>query len=329
MHPATRREILQMMAAGLALGAKAHAAQQPSPGGVPTRPFGKTGEKLSIICLGGWDIGAVKDDAEAVAIMQEAADEGINFFDNCWEYHKGRSEELMGKALAEGGRRDKVFLMTKVCARDYARAKQHLDDSLRRLKTDRIDLWQFHGIRWDEDAGLIFDEKHGACRAALEAREAGKVRHIGFTGHKDPKFHLDMLARPFAWASVQMPLNILDPHYHSFQREVLPKCVERGIPVLAMKSLAAQKGRIPRELPFTAEICRRYALSLPICSLVCGMMSRKDLLQDLAIARNFQPMTGAELADLVARSKEFGTDGHVEQYKIVDYGCSWSRKNPQ
>lgn len=328
MHHATRREILQMMVATLALGAKSRAEQQASPGGIPTRPFGKTGERLSIICLGGWDIGAVKDDPEAIAIMRQAIDEGINFFDNCWEYHKGRSEELMGKALAEEGRRDKVFLMTKVCARDYARAKQHLDDSLRRLKTDRIDLWQFHGIRWDEDAGLIFDEKNGACRAALEARQAGKVRYIGFTGHKEPRFHLDMLARPFEWQSVQMPLNILDPHYHSFQKEVLPKCVDRGIPVLAMKSLAAQSGRIPRELPFTAEICRRYALSLPICSLVCGMMSRKDLLQDVAIARSFQPMTEPELVDLVTRTKEFGADGHIEQYKIVDYGCSWTRKNP-
>lgn len=336
MNRMTRREVMEMMAAGLALGARAHAGQEAGAGGVPVRPFGKTGEKLSIIGLGGWDIGAVKDDAEAIAIMHEAEAEGINFFDNCWEYHNGRSEELMGRALEGGGRRDRVFLMTKVCARDYARAKAQLEESLRRLRTDRIDLWQFHGIRWDEDAGLIFDGKNGAVRAALEARQAGKIRHIGFTGHKDPKFHLGMLALPFdqgqggpfEWASIQMPLNILDPHYHSFQKEVLPECVKRGIPVFAMKSLAAQGGRIPRELPYTAEVCRRYVLSLPVCSLVCGIMSRENLRQDLAIARNFVPMTPAEMESLVAGTAEAGKDGHIELYKTADFGCTWSRKHP-
>jgi len=323
MNTTSRREFLQTALAGLAMGGSVLAAEERGPEGIPKRPLGKTGEKVSIIALGGWDIGAVKDPAEAVRIMHEAIDEGLTFFDNCWDYHQGGSEELMGKALADGGRRQKVFLMTKVCGRDYATAKQHLEDSLRRLRTDVIDLWQFHATQWSDDAELIFDQEKGALRAALEARKAGKVRYVGFTGHKHPYYHLEMLKRPFEWDTVQMPLNVLDPHYRSFQKEVLPELTRRKIAPLAMKSLGAQNGRIPRELGWTAEQCRRYTLSLPIAALVCGIQSRENLRQDVAIARNFRRMTGEELLALVAKTEDQATDGHVEAYKTGNYGCDW------
>jgi aryl-alcohol dehydrogenase-like predicted oxidoreductase len=284
---------------------------------------------VSIIGLGGWDIGAVKDENEATAIMHEAIDEGLTFFDNCWDYHDGGSELRMGKALSSGGRRDNVFLMTKVCARDYRGAQKQLDDSLRRLRTDRVDLWQFHGIQWDDDASLVFDDKNGALKAALEARKAGKVRHIGFTGHKDPKFHLGMLAKPFAWETALMPLNILDAHYRSFQKEVLPECVKRKIGVIAIKALASQDGRIVRDLGVSATEARRYVLSLPISTLVCGIQSRENLRQDIATARGFKPMTAQEVAKLEERSRAQAFDGHIEAYKVGNYGCDWHHNQPK
>lgn len=323
MHfDATRREFLQTILAGLAMGKTMLLAQEPSSAGLPTRPLGKTGERVSIICLGGWDIGAVRDDKEAIAIMHEAIDNGLTFFDNCWDYHNGRSEELMGKALSQNGYRDKVFLMTKVCGRDYKTARQHLEDSLRRMQTDRIDLWQFHGIQWDDDPDVIFSE-NGALRYALEAKKAGKVRYIGFTGHKHPRFHLAMLAKPFDWDAVQMPTNILDAHYESFQKQVLPECVRRNIGAIGMKALASQNGRLVRELGIPAPLLRRFALSLPISSLVCGIQSRANLRQDLEMARNFRPLSEDEVKDLLARAEGPAATGQIEQYKVGNYGCDW------
>lgn len=330
MKMPSRREFLQVTLAGLAMGKSILMAQEDSPNGLPTRPLGNTGERVSIIALGGWDIGTVKDEQEAVAIMHEAIDNGLTFFDNCWEYHQGYSEEVMGKALANGWR-DRVFLMTKVCGRDYETAMSNLEDSLQRLQTDRIDLWQFHGTQWDDDAQVIFSED-GALKAALEAQKAGKIRFIGFTGHKDPKYHLAMLEQDYDWATVQMPLNILDAHYNSFQHHVLPVCNRRDIGVLGMKALASQNGRIPRDLGIPAETCRRYSLSLPIASLVCGIQSRRNLRQDLAIARDFQPMTEEEVAALLAKSEDPAATGDIEQYKVGNYGCDWwhnlQRSNP-
>ncbi len=272
----SRRDFIQTVVAGLALGRGMLAGPAAQCCRLClTRPLGKTGERVSIIGLGGWDIGAVADDKEAIAIMDEAVDNGLTFFDNCWDYHRGRSEELMGRAMAQGKYRQKVFLMTKVCGRDYKTARQNLEDSLRRLRTDYIDLWQFHGIRWDDDPELIFAE-NGALRCALEAQKQGKVRYIGFTGHQHPRFHLAMLAKPYEWATVQMPTNILDAHYESFQKQVLPVCVERGIGVIGMKALASQRGRLVRELGIPAPLLRRYALSLPISSLICGIQSREN-----------------------------------------------------
>src|SRR5687768_6197483 len=191
--------------------------------GLPTRPLGTTGANVSVLALGGWHIGSLKDDAESIRIMHAAIDEGLTFFDNAWDYHDGRSEELMGKALADGGRRDKVFLMTKKCARDAKGTRQHLEDSLRRLKTDRIDLWQFHEINYDNDPDWIVEK--GALAEALKAQKEGKVRFLGFTGHKSPHIHLSMLGR-HKWDTVQMPINVLDWHYRSFAREVVPAAKE-------------------------------------------------------------------------------------------------------
>lgn len=322
MRPLSRREFVHTVLAGLAMGKAMVQAQEPSPAGIPTRPLGKTGQRVSIIALGGWDIGAVRDDKEAIAIMHEAVDNGLTFFDNCWDYHRGRSEELMGRAMAEGKYRDKVFLMTKVCGRDYKTARQNLEDSLRRLRTDYIDLWQFHGIKWDDDPELIFAE-NGALRCALEAHKEGKVRFIGFTGHQNPRFHLAMLQKPYDWATVQMPTNILDAHYESFQKQVLPVCVERGIGVIGMKALASQNGRLVRELGIPAPVLRRYALSLPISSLVCGIQSRANLRQDIEMARNFQPLTEEEINELLAKSAGPAATGQIEQYKVGNYGCDW------
>jgi aryl-alcohol dehydrogenase-like predicted oxidoreductase len=325
----TRREFLTTALGSLALGADMVRAQQPHSSGLPRRPLGKTGEKICIIGLGGWDIGNVKELGEAVAIMQEAVDEGLTFFDNCWDYHDGHSEEIMGKALATGGRRDKVFLMTKVCARDYEGAKRQLDDSLRRMQTDRIDLWQFHGIKWNDDPQLIFDEKKGAVRAALEARKAGKVRYLGFTGHKDPDHHLAMLKQDFAYDTVQLPLNVLDAHYRSFQNLVLPVCNKRRIGTIGMKALAAQRGIIPRKLGLDATLARRYVLSLPVSTLVCGIQSRTNLQQDIAVARNFKPVTEEEMKALADRVQEVAKTGKLEAYKVGNYGCDWHHKKTE
>jgi len=188
--------------------------------GLPTRVLGRTGQRVSIICLGGWHIGSLKDDKEAIRIMHAAIDEGVNFFDNAWDYHDGHSEEVMGKALAVDGKRAKVFLMTKNCERDYTGSKKCLEDSLRRLQTDHLDLWQFHEMVYDNDPDWVFEK--GGIKAALEAQKAGKLRFIGFTGHKDPRIHLKMLAKPHAWDTAKMPINVMDAHYRSFQKEVTP-----------------------------------------------------------------------------------------------------------
>ena len=289
---------------------------------IPRRPLGATGEELSIIGIGGWDVAAASSEAESIAIMHEAIDAGVNLFDNCWEYHDGYAEEVMGKAL-KGGRRDRVFLMTKGCGRTYDDARRHLDDSLRRFDTDRIDLWQFHAIKRDSDPGLIYDLESGAMRAAIEAREAGKIRYIGFTGHASPRYHLAMLDHDFAWDAVQMPTNVLDAHYDSFEQKVLPVLNRKNIGVLGMKSLAAQDGRIVREVRISANLARRYALSLPITSLVCGIQTHEELRHDIALADDFVPLTPDERAELLRISQPFARDGQIEDYKVGDWGCNF------
>jgi uncharacterized protein len=314
----TRREFLQtsmMSTAGLAMGKTLFAQAGDSATGIPTRPLGKTGVSLSILGLGGWHIGAVQEKAEAIRIMHAAIDEGITFFDNAWDYHDGRSEEWMGDALALEGKRKKVFLMTKNCERDYAGSMRDLEESLRRLKTDHLDLWQFHEIVYDNDPDWVFEK--GGLKAALEAQKAGKVRFIGFTGHKDPRIHLKMLNKPFDWDTAQMPINVMDALYRSFQNEVVPVCLARQIGVLGMKSLAGgfPRGRIPSQGGVSAVDCIRFALTRPVSSLVVGITSMEDLQQDIAIARNFKPMPEAEQVTILTKIREEASDGRHELFK--------------
>jgi uncharacterized protein len=299
-----RREFLQAgMAAGvtLALADALFARQRDGGEGLPTRPLGKTGVNVSILCLGGWHIGkAAKetDEKTAIALMHEALDNGMTFFDNAWDYHDGFSEELMGRAIRD--RRDKVFLMTKNCERDYEGSLANLDESLRRLQTDRIDLWQFHEMVYDNDPDWVFDK--GGLKAALEAQQAGKVRFIGFTGHKDPRIHLKMIGKPHDWDTSQMPINVCDHHFRSFETEVVPVCLEKGIGVIGMKSLGGSpdgtNGRLVQAGLATAPECIRYALSQPIASLCVGIRNERDLKQALQVGRDFQPMTDRVMAAL-------------------------------
>ncbi len=317
-HDPNRREFLQTTAAGLATTGLAGAAQQAVPvntGGIPLRPLGKTGEMVSALALGGHASTDPKKLSEEASfrLIRRAVDEGITFMDNAWDYHDGLAEERMGKALAEGGRRDKVFLMTKVCGRTAKDAQSNLEDSLRRLKTDRIDLWQFHEMVYDNDPDWIFADD-GAIHTALKALRAGKVRYLGFTGHKDPLIHLKMLEKPFDWAAVQMPLNVMDIHYRSFQRNVLPVLLQRGIGVLAMKSLGGN-GSIVSKAGVPVEDALRYVLSLPVSTLVSGIDSEKVLDQNLKIAREFKPLTPEGRSRIETGTIAVAGDGRFELFK--------------
>ncbi len=312
-----RREFLQAGAAGLAAAGLATGAVAPNSGGIPLRPLGKTGEMVTMLGLGGHHASRADDEAESLRLIRRAVDEGITFMDNAWDYLDGRAEERMGKALAQGGRRNKVFLMTKVCGRTAKEAKSNLEDSLRRLKTDRIDLWQFHEICYDNDPEMVFDAE-GAIHAGLEALKAGKIRYLGFTGHKDPAIHLDMLKMPYDWASVQMPLNVLDGRFRSFQHRVLPELVRRGIAPIAMKSLGGE-GQIVKDAGIPVEQALRYVFSLPIATLVSGMESEKVLEQNLKIAREFQPMTTEEMKALEEKYLKVAGDGRFELFKTTKF----------
>jgi aryl-alcohol dehydrogenase-like predicted oxidoreductase len=313
--PTTRREFLTQAVAATAAAALAQdvlSGQRPaSATGLPTRPLGRTGQQVSIVCLGGWHIGSVKDPAEAIRIMHAAIDEGLTFFDNAWDYHDGGSEELMGKALA-GGKREKVFLMTKNCERDYEGSKRCLDDSLRRLQTDHVDLWQFHEIIYDSDPDWVFER--GGIRAAIEARKAGKVRHIGFTGHKDPRIHLAMLDKPFDWDTSQMPINVMDAHYRSFQKQVVPVCLKKKVGVIGMKGFGGGPG-IAAKAGLSATEAYRYALSQPVASQVVGITSMEHLKENVAMARTFSPMSPADQTALTTRVRDVATDGRFELFK--------------
>ncbi|QEH33763.1 General stress protein 69 [Aquisphaera giovannonii] len=312
----SRRDFLQTgAAAGLALGALpfgAGAAEDKGPTGIPMRPFGKTGEKVTLLGVGGFHA-AVPEEPASLRMIQRAVDEGITFFDNAWDYMDGLAEERMGKALAEGNRRDKIFLMTKCCGRTAKDAQSNLEDSLRRLRTDHLDLWQFHEINYDNDPDWIF-AAGGALEFALKAKEQGKVRHIGFTGHKHPEIHLKMLGKPYDWVSVQMPLNVMDGHYRSFQRQVLPVLNQRGIAAIGMKSLGG-RGGIVKDAKVPVDEALRYVFSLPIATLVCGIDSENVLDQNLKIVRELQPMTREEMAAVEAKYLPIAGDGRHELFK--------------
>jgi aryl-alcohol dehydrogenase-like predicted oxidoreductase len=271
---------------------------------IPMRKFGKTDVQISALGLGGHHLGAAKDEKTAVEIVHRAVDGGITFFDNCWEYNRGKSESWLGLGLK--GLRDKVFLMTKVCThgRDGSLATQMLDQSLRRLQTDHLDLWQIHGVSYPNDPEL-FIRKGGAAEALLKAREQGKVRFLGFTGHKDTGFPFD---------AVQMPLNPFDSTFMSFEQRVLPVLNQRGIAPLGMKPIGGHGEPVQRGV-ITAREALRYAMSLPVATTISGVEEPHILEQNLEIAQNFTPMTETEMQALRERCKHYAADGKFELYK--------------
>jgi aryl-alcohol dehydrogenase-like predicted oxidoreductase len=280
---------------------------------VPGRPLGKTGAKVSILGVGGFHLGSTKDQNEANQLVAQALDAGVTFFDNCWDYHDGLSEERLGVALA--GKRDKAFVMTKVCTHGRTKdvAMQQLEQSLRRLRTDHLDLWQIHEVIYYNDPDLIF-AANGAIEALVMAKQQGKVRFVGFTGHKSPAIHLKMLSYDFPFDTVQMPLNCLDSNFQSFEKNVLPEAERRGIAVLGMKSMGGS-GELISNGVATPEEALRYAMSLPVATTISGMDSLEILAQNLAIARNFKPMSTVELQSLRDRVRAFAEDGRYELFK--------------
>jgi aryl-alcohol dehydrogenase-like predicted oxidoreductase len=282
---------------------------------IPMRPLGKTGVQVSALGLGGFHLGSAKDLDEAKRIVDEAIDNGVNFFDNCWDYHDGKSEEWMGDALQ--GKRDKVVLMTKVCThgRDQKVAMRMLEESLRRLRTDHLDVWQIHEVVYENDPDLIFAQ-NGAAEALVQAKKDGKVRFVGFTGHKDPSIHLRMLSHDFPFDTVQMPLNCFDATFRSFEARVLPELTRRGIAPLGMKSLGGS-GEMVSQGGVRVEDALRYAMSLPVATTISGMNSLAILHQNLAIAKGFLPFSDAEMASLREQCKEAAADGRYELFKTT------------
>jgi aryl-alcohol dehydrogenase-like predicted oxidoreductase len=282
---------------------------------IPQRPFGKTGASVSALGLGGHHLGQADSLATATELVHAAIDAGITFFDNCWEYHNGKSEAWMGHALE--GKRDKVFLMTKVCThgRSADLAMSMLEQSLRRLRTDHLDLWQIHGVTFDDDPDRAF-AKGGVVEALDRAKQQGKVRFTGFTGHKDPSIHLKMLSHGYAFDSVQMPLNCFDTHFRSFEKAVLPELVKRGIAPLGMKPLTGKAQPVKGGL-VGADQMLRYAMSLPgVAVTITGMESRERLEQNVAIARGFVPLDEKQMQAIRDKCTGAAADGRFELYKV-------------
>jgi len=313
-----RRDFLRTAAAAGVTTAAASPFLRADSGGVPTRALGRTGEHVSAIGLGGYHLGKSSlSDEQSIQLIRQAVDRGITFLDNCWDYNEGTSETRMGKALA-GGYRNKVFLMTKIDGRTKGACAQQIDESLHRLQTDHVDLMQFHEIIRLEDPDRIFAEG-GAMEAMLEAKKAGKVRFIGFTGHKDPYVHLRMLEHArqhnFHFDTVQMPLNVMDAHFRSFTREVLPVLNREGIAPLGMKcfgdSFILQSNTLkPIE-------CLHYCLNLPISVQITGIDKPEILDQAIEAARTFKPLSETEVAGILERTKPAAMTGKFELYKTT------------
>ena len=316
-----RRDFLK----GLALaGFMASASDRPSAEdpkqGVPYRTLGRTGERVSAIGMGGFHLAQPGlEEAESIRLIRTAVDRGINFMDNSWDYNEGQSEIRMGRALKDGYRQ-KVFLMTKLDGRTKKEAAKQIDESLKRLQTDHVDLMQHHEIIRFEDPDRIF-AKQGAQEAVLEAKKAGKIRYIGFTGHKDPHIHLYMLKvaadNGFQFDTVQMPLNVMDAHFRSFEKLVLPKLVEQGIGVLGMKSMGDKiilKSKTAQPIE-----CLHYALNLPTSVVITGIDSMRILEQALEAARNFRPLSKEEVAALLAKTAQAAANGDYELFKTSQH----------
>jgi uncharacterized protein len=327
---ATRRTFLELAAASMVTagwGSQAFGAETKN--GVPYRTLGRSGEKVSMVGIGGYHLGKPDQTTEeSVGIIRTALNEGINFLDNCWDYNGGESELRMGKALRDGYRQ-KAFLMTKIDGRNRATAAKQIDDSLRRLQTDHVDLLQFHEVIRDTDPDRIF-ATGGALEAVLEAKKAGKLRYVGFTGHKSPDVHLKMLAtasaHQFTFDAVQMPLNVMDHHFDSFESKVLPVLQKQNIGVLGMKPMGDHF--ILQSKTVTPVECLHYAMNLPTSVVITGCDSLEILKQALNAARSFQPMGKQELATLLAKTAKAAQSGQFEMYK-TSHHFDGTYQNPQ
>ena len=328
-----RREFLKFASAGVITGTLQAAlpavnSSAEIKNGIPYRELGRTGEKVSLVGIGGYHLGKQVDPNESISIIRKALDEGINFLDNCWDYNGGESEIRMGKALRDGYR-EKAFLMTKIDGRNKATASSQLEESLRRLQTDRIDLLQFHEVIRDTDPDRIF-AAGGALEAVLAAKKAGKVRFLGFTGHKSPDIHLKMLATAarhhFSFDTVQLPLNVMDAHFDSFEKKVVPVLVKNGIGILGMKPMGDHfildsKTATPAE-------CLHYAMNLPTSVVITGCDSPRILDQAIQAARSFKPMAESEVSALLAKTAEAAQAGKYELYK-TSHHFDGTVANPQ
>lgn len=306
------------MGAGLIAGGQISPAQEgpstrPAGGSMPQRDFGTTGARVSIIGVGGHALGQLKSEDDAIRMVHEALDAGVNFMDNAWEYHQGKSEEWMGKALQ--GRRDRAFLMTKVCThgRDKKVAMQQLEESLRRLRTDHLDLWQIHEVVYENSPELNF-RKGGAVEALEEAKKQGKTRFVGFTGHKDPSIHLKMLSYGFPFDACQLPLNCFDATFRSFEQRVLPELRRQNIAPIGMKSICGT-GNPAKQGIVKAKEALRYAMSLPVATTVSGMNSFEVFRENLNTAQHFKPMSPEEMQALRERVATVAADGRFELFK--------------
>jgi aryl-alcohol dehydrogenase-like predicted oxidoreductase len=325
----SRRGFLGFAAASIFL---ARAGQQSprseSKNGIPYRTLGRSGEKVSLIGLGGYHLGKQADAQESIRIIRTGLDEGVNFLDNCWDYNGGESEVRMGNALRDGYRQ-KAFLMSKIDGRTKAAAASQINDSLRRLQTDRIDLLQFHEVIRDTDPDRIF-AAGGGMEAVLEAKKAGKIRFIGFTGHKSPDIHLQMLAtaskHSFTFDAVQMPLNVMDVHFNSFEKKVLPVLLKSDIGVLGMKPMGDHF--ILESKTAGAVECLHYAMNLPTSVVITGCDSLPILQQALQAARSFQPMNSSEVTELLAKTAKAAEAGQFELYK-TSHRFDGTYANPQ
>jgi aryl-alcohol dehydrogenase-like predicted oxidoreductase len=292
------------------------------------RSFGSSGEKISAIGLGGYHIGTLPSQEECTRTIRKAVDRGMTFMDNCWDYHNGKSEEWMGNALRDGYRR-KVFLMSKIDGQTRKSAARQIDESLKRLRTDRIDLMQLHEMIRPEDPERVFG-KGGAMEALLEARKAGKVRFIGFTGHKDPAIHLAMIEtgrkHGIKFDAVQMPLNVMDAQFKSFEKQVLPVLVKDGTAVLGMKPLGS--GDILKSGKVQAIECLHYALSLPTSVVITGIDNEKTLEQAFEAVRTFKKLDAGQVQELLAKTSEHAKEGKFERFK-TSKAFDGTEHNPQ
>ena len=292
------------------------------------RPLGRTGEMVSLLGLGGSHIGNPPDENEGIRLIRAAIDRGVTFLDNSWDYKKGECEVRMGKALRDGYRQ-KVFLMTKLDGRTKKSAAQQIDESLQRLQTDHLDLIQHHEIIRMEDPDLVFAPE-GSMAAVLEAKQAGKVRFIGFTGHKDPAVHLRMLAvarqNDFHFDTAQMPLNLMDAHFRSFSSQVVPELVKAGIGVLAMKTMGG--GHLLKSKAVEPIDCLHYAMSLPTSTVIAGIDSQAILDQAFEAVRTYQPLDQAGLAALTDKTRVAAARGVFELYKTTNH-FDGTAQNPQ